>query len=61
MITRGDACDRRLLVCWDHGNIIRLLKRLGCDAREGCPVVWPGRDFESVVTVRSVRVRWCRL
>lgn len=53
-ITRGDVCDQRLLVCWDHSNIIRLLKGLGCDSREGCPVVWPSCDFESVVSVRSV-------
>lgn len=41
-IRNGDLCSKLVLICWNHHNIPKIARHLGCSPYNGCPIRFKG-------------------
>jgi len=59
MFTEGIMCGKLAIICWKHSLIPHLAHKLGCAPSDGCPLDYPGDNFDQVWQIKlAYERRW---
>ena len=48
----GTLCDTLTIICWNHGDIPKLAKQLGCTTDNGCPMEYNSITYDEAWQIR---------
>mmetsp|Transcript_29539 Transcript_29539/g.41348 ORF Transcript_29539/g.41348 Transcript_29539/m.41348 type:complete len:336 (-) Transcript_29539:196-1203(-) len=52
MFIMGEMCGKVAIICWKHNLIPHVAHKLGCGPTDGCPLDYPGSDFDQVWQIK---------